>query len=317
MNARKLAAVVFAAACCALAGCSKRASSGAAVAPQDAPGKLRVLATFAPIFSFTKSVAGDLAEVEMLLPPGTGPHDFAFAPGDLRKLAGADVVVENGLGVEAWLDRAVQGGMKPGTVRIIAARGIAPLKNPPEITASVPGKIPDEDGDAAPNPHVWLDPILAIRETVNIRDGLMGRDPKNAGGYRANADKFIVRLRELDDEIRGAVEGLPNKRLLTFHDSFRYFAARYGLEIAGVIEAFPGREPTPRYVAKLREIIVEKKVRALFTEPQYEPQIVRSLAEDLKLPVAVMDPMETGEPRADFYEKTMRRNLNALTEALK
>jgi zinc/manganese transport system substrate-binding protein len=311
----------FLAVCCAaalvLASCSKPQTSGVAEAPQNIAGKLHVLATFAPVFCFAKNVAGDLADVEMLLPPDTGPHDFAFAPSDLRKLAGADVVVENGFGLEAWLDRAVQGGMKTGALRIVAARGISPQENPPELTTGTVEKKPGEDDEFGPNPHVWLDPILAIKEVENIRDGLMSKDPKNADAYLANANAFSMRLRNLDDEIGRAVEGLPSKRMLTFHDSFPYFAARYGFEVVGFVEAFPGKEPTPRYLQKLREITMEKKVRVLFSEPQYSPQILRSLSEDLKLPIAVIDPMETGVPSADYYETIMRQNLKSLTDALR
>lgn len=298
-----------------LASCSKH--DDAAQQPQRGGDKLHVLTTFAPIFSFTKNITGDLADVQMLLPPDTGPHDFAFAPSDLRKLAAADVVVENGFNIEGWLDRAVQGALKSGTTRIVAARGIAPLENPPEISTGTAEKKQGAEEEAGPNPHVWLDPIFAIKETENIRDGLMTRDPKNADKYLTNANAFIARLRNLDDEIGRAAENWTSKRMLTFHDSFPYFAARYGIEVVGVVEAFPGKEPTPRYVEKLREIILERNVRALFSEPQYEPQILRSLSEDLKLPIAVIDPMETGEPRADLYETVMRRNLKALTEALK
>ena len=318
MRFRKFAALcVVAAWVCVLAACSKPENSSSAEPPQNTGGKLHVLATFAPIFSFTKNVAGDLADVEMLLPPDTGPHDFAFAPSDLRKLAGADVVVENGFGLEGWLDRAVQSGLKAGALRIVAARGIPPLQNPPELTTGTVEKKPDAEDESGPNPHVWLDPIFAIKEVENIRDGLMSKDPKNADAYLANANAFSARLRDLDDEIGRTVEGLPSKRMLTFHDSFPYFAARYGFEIVGVVEAFPGKEPTPRYAEKLREIIAEKKVRVLFSEPQYAPQILRSLSEDLKLPIVAIDPMETGQPSAEFYETVMRQNLKALADALK
>lgn len=253
----------------------------------------------------------------MLLPPNTGPHDFALAPSDLRKIAGADVIVENGFGLESWLDHAVQSGLKQGALRIVAAKGITPLENPPELSAGEQ-KQPDAEGEeTGPNPHVWLDPILAIKETENIRDGLMARDSANADAYLANANVFITRLRNLDDEIGRATVTLPNKRMLTFHDSFPYFAARYQFEIVGTVEAFPGREPTPRYLQKLREIIASKNVRVLFSEPQYSPQILRSLSEDLKLPIVVIDPMETGDPSAEYYEDVMRKNLKSLTDALK
>ncbi len=104
--------------------------------------------------------------------------------------------------------------------------------------------------------------------------------------------------------------------MLPFHNAFHYFAKRYGFEVVGVFEEFPGREPTPRYVKKLREIVREKNVKVLFTEPRQSPRILQSLSADLKLPIVEIDPMESGEPSAELYEKVMRSNLNHLQEAL-
>lgn len=330
-----------------LGGCSEQNPS--TTSAENTPARketLRVLATFAPIYSFTKNVAGNAAEVEMLLPPDTGPHDFSLSPGDLRKLANSDVVVQNGFGLEDWLDRAIKGALREGAVRIVASKGIEPLRNRPadldldageakphahahegegeeghkENHQDKPGHAgahKHEEDAGGPNPHVWLDPILAIKQVENIRDGLTARDPANAEAYIANANAFITRLRNLDDEIGRATVALPNKRLLTFHDFFGYFAARYGFEIAGVVEPFPGREPTPRYIRHLRDLITSRNVRALFSEPQFSPQILRSLSDDLKVPVAPLDPMETGEASADFYERTMRQNVKTIADALK
>ncbi len=260
-----------------------------------AESRLRVLATFAPVFCFAKNVAGDAADVEMLLPPNAEPHNYAISPGDLKKIARADVIVENGLGVESWLDKVLASGANPGVLRLVASAGI-------------------ETRDA--NPHVWLDPILAIREVENIRDGLKTRDPAHAGIFDKNAAAFIGRLRVLDAGIRLASERIRDRRLLTLHDAFRYFAARYGFEIVAVIEPFPGREPTPKYVRALRDLILQKNVHAIFAEPQVASRIARSLAVESRVPVAALDPMETGEPGAEFYEQATRANLDALVKAL-
>ena len=260
-------------------------------ATHAAEAKLNILGTFAPIVSLTKNVAGDAANVEQLLPPGAEPHDFALAPGDLRKLAKADVVIENGLGFESWLDGAIKSGH---ALRVVASQGLA---------------VDD-------NPHVWLDPVLAIGEVENIRKALAERDPAHAAIYNANAAAFTARLQKLDADLRAATAAIPDKRMLPFHNAFHYFAKRYGFEVVGVFEEFPGREPTPRYVKKLREIVREKNVKVLFTEPRQSPRILQSLSADLKLPIVEIDPMESGEPSAELYEKVMRSNLNHLQEAL-
>ena len=257
--------------------------------------QLQVLATFPPVDSLTRGVAGSAAHVEMLLPPNVGPHDFALSPSDLRRIAKADVIVSNGMGIESWLQKAIASNAKSDALDLVASKGI----------------------DSQGQPHVWLDPIFAIQMVGNIRDGLAAKDPANAAVYDANAAETIARLQRLDAEIRAATEHLPNKRMLPFHESFDCFAKRYGFEIVATIEEFPGKEPTPKYLVKLRKIIAEKQVHVLFTEPQYTAQIVHSLSEDLHVPIAVIDPMETGTPSADLYEQVMRSNLKSITEALK
>jgi len=287
----KLICSLFRPAVFAMAGVIAAALFPAAGMAAD-EAKIHVLATFAPIYCFTKNVAGETADVQQLLPPGAEPHDFALSPADLRKLAKADVVVENGLGVEAWLEGALKSSH---AARIVASDGIFP-----------------DDG----NPHVWMDPLLAIREVETIRKGLATRDPAHAEIYARNAAAFTQKLRDLDTSIRTMAESLPDKRLITFHDAFHYFAKRYGFEVVGVFEEFPGREPTPRALKQLRETIQQKNVKVLFAEPQQSPQILRSLSRELNRPIVEIDPMELGEPGAGLYEEAMRSNLNRLKEAL-
>ena len=253
---------------------------------------LQVLTTFAPISSLTKNVAGEAAIVEQLLPPNAEPHHFSLSPGDLKKLARADVLVENGLGAEEWVEGALRSSK---AVRVTASQGIRP-----------------DDG----NPHVWLDPILAIRQVENIRDALAKRDPANAAIYKRNAAAYIERLRALDGEIRAATAPLADKKLLTSHGAFHYFAKQYGFEVVGVFEEFPGREPSPRALRKLRDTIAKHGVKVLFTEPGQPRRVLRNLSDELGLPVVEIDPMEFGKPDAGLYERVMRSNLQNLKEAL-
>jgi zinc transport system substrate-binding protein len=277
---------------------------------------LRVLATFAPIHCFTANVAGSAADVTMLAPADVGPHDFALSPGDLRKIAVADVIVLNGLGLEEWLEKALSTGSTgsgKSVVRIVASRGVKLIDDMEKLSAAEAHG--HEHGDGR-NPHIWLDPIRAIQMVENIRDGLAAADPKHAAEFRKNAAAYIERLRTLDAEIRTGTEPIRERRLISFHDSLPYFAARYGFEIVAVFEAFPGREPTPKYLKRLRETIIQKQVKALFSEPQYSPQMLRTISAETKVPIAVMDPLETGEPGPGLYETVMRSNLRSLVSAL-
>lgn len=288
-----------------------------ALLPCSAPGeKLKVLATFAPIYSITANVAGDAADVEMLLGSSVGPHDFALAPKDLKRIAAADVIVMNGLGVEASVAGAIKNSRKRDAIVVNASEAVEKKELLKGSSQDGHHHHHDHGGADNMNPHVWLDPILAAGQARAVADGLAKRDPANAGVYLENAKRYAEKLQALDSEIREATGKLQNKRLLTFHDSFGYFARRYGMEVVGVFQPFPGKEPTPKYLRKLRDTIVSKKVAALFAEPQYAPKMLQSMAEDLKIPIAVINPMETGEPSPEYYERTMRENLASLVRAL-
>ncbi len=278
---------------------------------------IKVLTTFAPIDSLTRNVVGDVASVQMLLPPGVGPHDFSFSPGDLKKIAEADVIVMNGLHLEEWLEKPLKNSAKKDVLVIDSSKDVKALENLEKITVEEEGHHHDhshghghDHGDV--NPHIWLDPILASAQVAAIRDGLSAKDPANADTYKRQADAFIVKLAALDEEIRATTDALKSRKLLTFHDAFVYYANRYGFEVVGVFQPFPGKEPSPKYLKKLKDTIEEKNVRVLFSEPQYSPSVMTSLAKDLNVPIAVLDTMETGQPSADLYENTQRANLNSL-----
>src|SRR3981081_4488864 len=148
--------------------------------------KLDVLTTFAPIHCFTVNVAGSAANVSVLLPPNTGPHDYAFAPSDIKKISDADLVIANGVDLEAWLEKGIKSAGKPGLVVVDTSKGIN-LISDLEIQ-KLAGVKAEEDPDAGgPNPHIWLSPVNAVVQVRNIRDALVARDPANAVAYKANA----------------------------------------------------------------------------------------------------------------------------------
>jgi zinc transport system substrate-binding protein len=151
----------------------------------------------------------------------------------------------------------------------------------------------------------------------NIRDGLKKRDPANAAAYERNAVEAVARLQKLDEDIRAVTAPLHSKRLLTFHGAFENFARRYGFEIVAVVEEFPGKEPTPRHLRELRDIVKAKQVNVIFSEPLANARTVESLARELGVQVAFLDPLETGGPSARLYETVMRKNLETLRSALK
>lgn len=284
-----------------------------ALPPQARAGRLKVLTTIRPLYAFTVQVAGEAATVENLLPPGVGPHDYALRPSDAVRLHGADVLVINGLGLETWLEGAVDAVGKPGLIIIDTSVGIKPL---PLRVLSAHQENRAEAGRHAEDrwdPHIWLDPVRAIRQVENIRDGLVRADPASAAIYAANAKEAIGRLEALHGDMAVATARFRQRELMTFHTAFQYFARRYGLSVVAVVEDAPGKEPTPKFLARLYKLIERHGLRVIYTEPQYRSRVAEVLARDMGLEVAELDPGVTGPLGPEAYEAVMRQNLKVLS----
>lgn len=276
-------------------------------APAEAK-RLKVVTTIRPLYAFTAQVAGQAADVENLLPPGVGPHDYAITPTDAVRLHKADVLIINGLGLEEWLKGLLGTVRQPGLAIVEASRGIELLPLP---EAGHHEKTRHREG--LWDPHVWLDPLRAAQQVENIRDGLAAADPSNKETYEENARRAVERLQSLDAEIKEATAGFKRREVLTFHAAFQYFARRYGLEVVAVVEPAPGKEPTPKFLAYLYDVVRRHHLSVIYTEPQFRPRVAEVLARDLGLEIAVLDPGVTGALGPEAYETFMRNNVSVLS----
>ena len=280
---------------------------------QAAALRVRVVTTFLPAYCFAANVAGNSAVVENLLPGHVSLHDYQLSPGDLRKLKAADLIVVNGLGMETFLDK------------VLAATGPESAKKIVRLSAGLEAQLIEEQAqphhhehghDRAHNPHIWLDPRLAMWGITNICRALESRDPTNANAYRQNADAYSQRLAALDAEVEQAIAPVRQVPLVTYHNAFPYFVRRYGLKLAGVVELVPEVSPSPKELSRIHAVIREQKVRALFAEPGAATRLARQIARDAGIKLAELDPLETGVLGAKSYEEIMRRNVGALLQAL-
>jgi len=288
------------------------------------PPRLRILTTLPPIYSWTTQVVRDLGDVENLLPNGVGPHNFSFRPRDLGRLQEADLIISNGLGIEDWLERAIRNtGGHQRMIRTSDGLDSLLIQDVPHLKLD-PGRRPsrasahahDHSHGPEANPHVWLDPVLAMHGVSNILSAVIELDPQRADAYRRNANDYLQRLETLNKDLEKALTPIPNKAIVTYHDAFPYFVRRYGLELVGVVEEVPSVDPSPRYLATLMKVIRDRNVRVIFTEPQFNPRLARRLTEDLSIQIAELDVLETGPLTPDFYEEGMRRNLKTLIRVL-
>jgi len=258
-------------------------------------GGLRVTASFLPVWVFAANVAGDAADVSLLVPPGTDVHEFALRPADLRALREADLIIVSGGGLEAgFLERF-------GKDRrlIDSSKGVALV-----------------DAGGVPDPHFWLDPLSAITQVENIRDAMAAADTQNRSVYERNAAAYIERLRAIHQELEQALAPLRGQYLITFHASFAYFARRYGLRDFSL--AGPDAEqPLPRRLTEVYDIVRRQGVKAVFSEEGFPAAGLSSLREDLGVRVCALRTMEIGRQEPDYYEESMGENLRVLTQCLR
>lgn len=265
--------------------------------------KLKVLTTIPPLYSFTRNITGELADVDNLLPSGVGPHEYSFSPADIKKIAEADIIIKNGVNLEDWLDKLI----------------VSVRKQAPTAGGQEPFLVDTSSGvDIINNdPHIWLSPRNAIIQTKNIRDALIRADPDSGARYTKNALKYIKRLEKLDKDIRAEVKKWKKKEFVAFHSAFLYFTGEYGLKQIAVIQEFPGKQPAPVHIINVINSIKKRKVKAILSDPQFSHKIVETIANDLKLEVFSIDTLETGALYPESYEDKMRTNLEAFKNALR
>jgi ABC-type Zn uptake system ZnuABC Zn-binding protein ZnuA len=298
----------------AVAACSGPEASqpGDNSRPTPAPDALRVVATTTVLADLVAQVGGTNVSVVSLVPPGGEVHTFDPSPSDVVLVGDAQLVVINGLGLDDWLAAIVtDAGSSAPIVRLGEdLPGVAYL------TGHDPG------GDEPVNPHLWLDVAHARAYVARIAGALAAADPADAAAYEAGAAAYDARLATLDEGIQAAISAVPeaNRRVVSFHEAFPYYAAAYGLEIVGVIVAAPGQDPSAGEVAALVDEIRRSGARAVFAEAQFSPDLAETVAAEAGVTV-VLDLYNDslGDPPVDTYEGIMRWNtdriVNALTEA--
>ena len=265
------------------------------------PGRLRILTSFYPMQIHALNVAGDIPGVEIanMVKPFTGClHDYSMTPGDLVKIAGSDVFVVNGGGMESFVDKAMK---QAPNVRVLDLSAGIPMLRENNVV----------------NPHVWLSVSNAILQVRNLAEGLAGIDPEHADAFRANARGYIEKLRSLDTRIREGLSGLRTRDIVTFHEAFPYFAQAYNLRIVAVIAREPGSEPSARELAEAVDIVRKTGTKALFAEPQYPSRSAQVIARETGATVYALDPGVTGPIEPEAYLKIMEKNLGELQRALK
>lgn len=284
--------------------------------------QVRVITGMGIVKDLVEQVGGNRVEVVSVVPPGADPHTYQPTPRDIQAMQGARLAVWNGLGLdETAADLVAEQSLADLTV-VVLSDGITPMAggDEDEDTAEHAAGHSDEHGHghADGNPHLWLDPLYAIRYVESIRDALTEVDPAGADLYRANATAYIGEITALDLWGQAEVAKIPAERrkLVTFHDAFPYFAQHYGLELVGVVLKSPGREPSAQEVAALVTEIKAHNIPVVFAEPQFNARILDLAARDAGIQVKRLysDAFDT---QVKTYLDLMRFNITSVTEGLK
>ena len=332
---RKLAFVTAAATLLGLAtsvaGCNSCSKSGGGATAE----RPRILVSIFPIYDLVRRVAGPDADVTLLLQPGHNEHHFDPTPKDVETAAQAKLGVMVGLGLDPWMEKLLHDAAPNAKVLKVGDRvPTLTIKDDP-IGADDHDDEDEHDGDGgaahheeehhhdhehegkgAPDPHVWMDPQRAQLIVRAVAEELGKIDAPHTLAYRARATELDAALVAVDKEAEDRLKKLSKKGFVTFHGSFGYFAERYKLNILAVIEPFPGSQPTGEYVSKVLAAIKDKKVPALYSEPQLDARPAKVLAEEAHIPLGVLDPVGGGKD-TDSYEKMIRFDVASLEQYLK
>jgi zinc transport system substrate-binding protein len=323
----------------ALASCGgKKASSG----------KPRVAVSIFPLYDITKRIAGDRLDVILVLPPGKSEHGYDPTPKEIARLEGAKLGIAVGLDMDTWVENIMKtAGGVPKMLRVGDKVKTIPIDvEPIEPEAHHPdhreGETPEEhakhahegeqhDGEkedhedhdehghaapGAPDPHVWLDPDRMVTIVDAIAAELAAVDAAGKDTFTKNAEAVKTALKDLDAKLMARSKAWTKRTIVTFHGSMAYFAKRYNLVIAAVVEPIAGKEPTATYLAEVIDAIKKNQAAALFTEPQLDRGPGETIAKEAKVPLGELDPVG-GTSGRESYEALLTWNADQLDKVLK
>jgi manganese/iron transport system substrate-binding protein len=280
--------------------------------------KLPVVTSVTVFADMIERVGGERVEVFTLVPAGADVHTFQPTPQDVQRASRARVAIWNGLGLDEVAEDTVASLNIPNLTTVTLSQGIEPLDGD-EHGEGEAGQAEGGDGHhEGGNPHLWLDPTLAMRYVEHIRDALIEADPANAASYQEHAGRYLIELRELDAWALQEMSAIPAERrkLVTFHDAFPYLARHFGLEVVAVVLRSPGREPSAQEVADLVSEIKAQQIPTVYREPQFSARILELAARDAGVQVKTLY-SDALDSQVKTYTDLMRHNVTSLVEGLR
>ncbi len=294
----------------AAAGCG---SAGAEGSGGGGGGRMKIATTVAPITSIVANIVGDRADVEGIVPEGTNSHTFEPKPSAAELLSTVDVVYVNGLVLEEPTKDLADENLKDGAEVVELG-----TKTIPKSDYIYDFSFPKDGGK--PNPHLWTDPTLARKYAEIVKDDMSERDPDNADYYAANYKKFSALIDELDSAMRKSFATIPERKLLTYHDAYAYFAKTYDWKVIGAIQVSDFEDPTPAELTDLIDQVKDENVPAIFGSEVFPSPVLEQIGKEagVKYVDELRDDDLPGEPGKTKHSwlGLMRFDYITMTEAL-
>ena len=333
MSKRILAAACAAATALTLSACMSPSTSGGS---SSKDGKLTVMASFYPLQYLAEKIGGEHVSVSSLTPDGAEPHDLELSPKMVDSLSSADAVVYLA-GFQSAVDEAIEQQAPKTVIDVSPAAELIdagtdanhPSEDEEEATDEAQSgqteahdhEAHDHEGhdhhhDMSADPHFWLDPTRMANAATLVGDKLAEADSAHADVYKANAKALAEELNNLSDTLVTKTSNCKVKTFVTAHTAFGYLADRTGLTQVGISGLDPESSPSPARLAEIAQIAKEQGVTTVFTEALIDPKVAQTLADDLGITTAVLDPIESQTDASKDYAATMNSNIDALTKAL-
>ncbi|MDK2918884.1 MAG: zinc transport system substrate-binding protein [Candidatus Petromonas sp.] len=287
---------------------------------EERDGKLLVYASIYPMYDFAQKIGGDKIDLRMMVPPGAEPHDWEPTAKLMAQMEKADVFIYNGVNMEMWADKLVKSISSEKLKVVEASSGVSLIKLEDHEEGEYGKHEGEEDNHGDYDPHVWLDPMRALKQAENIKNAFVAADEENMEFYESNFNEFANKLRELDQKYREELKDRKLNEIVVAHAAFGYLADRYGLEQISVSGLTPQEEPSAAKMAQITELVREHGIKYIFFETLTSPKLAKVIANETGAKTAVLNPVggltkdEIEEGKG--YISIMEDNLEILKKAL-
>lgn len=289
-------------------------------------GKVNIVASFYPLYDFSKKIGGDHVNVINLVPAGVEPHDWSPKSSDMKNLNNAELFVYMGAGFEGWVPNTLASLPKDAKVTVVeGSKGVDLIPAAEDADIQAKEQTPSSPADShvhedEMDPHVWLSPINAKKIAQNIKDALIQADSVHQADYEANYNKLADQLDQLHNKYKAQLSQTSMKEIIVTHQSFGYLAKEYGLKQLPIMGMTPDAEPTSKEMKNILQFIKQNNVRYIFFEELVSDKLAKTLAKDANVQTLVLNPIEglTEEQvkQGADYLSVMESNLNNLVKAL-